>query len=63
MEGYTPSELAKILRLKLKTVKLRLAGRGCKPITNEKLYDKISLEIIREDISVEKTKRKNRKTK
>jgi hypothetical protein len=48
MEGYTASEMAEMLNLPLKTVKLRLFRKGLKPITHESLYDKSALEDIRE---------------
>ena len=47
MEGYTASEMAKILGINLKTAKLRLFRYGIKPVTNESLYDKSALEAIR----------------
>jgi hypothetical protein len=48
MEGYTASEMAEILNLPLKTVKLRLFRKGLKPKTHESLYDKSALDTIRE---------------
>jgi hypothetical protein len=47
MEGYTASEMAKILGINLKTTKLRLFRAGVKPVTNEALYDKSALDVIR----------------
>jgi hypothetical protein len=48
MEGYTASEMAEILGLNLKTVKLRLFRGGHKPMTHESLYDKSTLEAIKD---------------
>jgi hypothetical protein len=48
MEGYTASEMAAMLNLPLKTVKLRLFRKGLKPKTHESLYDKSALDEIRE---------------
>jgi len=47
MNGYTASEMAEKLGIKLKTAKLRLFRLGIKPITTECLYDKSALEAIR----------------
>jgi hypothetical protein len=47
MEGYTASEIAEILGLKLKTAKKRIETTGLKPLTHELLYPKEILELVR----------------
>jgi hypothetical protein len=47
MEGYTAKEMAEILGINLKAAKLRIFRAGIKPITKDALYDKITLEILR----------------
>jgi hypothetical protein len=48
MDGYTASEMADLLKVPLKTVKLRLFRKGIKPKTHESLYEKSALDEIRE---------------
>jgi hypothetical protein len=47
MEGYTASEIASILGIKLKTAKKRIETTGIKPLTYESLYPKKILELVK----------------
>jgi hypothetical protein len=47
MEGYTASEIADILGIKLKTAKKRIETTGIKPLTHESLYPKEILELVK----------------
>jgi len=47
MEGYTAREMADILGINLKAVKLRIFREGIKPITKDAIYDKSVLEVLR----------------
>jgi predicted ArsR family transcriptional regulator len=48
MTGFTASEMADILGLKLKTVKKRLETADIKPLTKEAVYPASALDAIRE---------------
>lgn len=47
VEGYTAKEMADILGINLKAAKLRIFRAGIKPLTKDALYDKATLEILR----------------
>ena len=47
MKGFTATELAEALGLKLKTVKKRLETAEIKPLTKEAVYPESALEAIR----------------
>ena len=46
MEGYTVTELAKLLKVQEKTVNVRLFRLGIKPLTRKALYDKTVLNQL-----------------
>jgi hypothetical protein len=47
MEGYTAKEMADILGINIKAAKLRIFRAGIKPMTKDALYDKTTLEVLR----------------
>jgi len=47
MEGYTAREMADILGINLKAVKLRIFREGIKPITKDAIYEKSVLEVLK----------------
>jgi hypothetical protein len=47
MTGWTPSEMAKILKRKVKTVRQQIYNLGIKPLTKEATYPDDTLEALR----------------
>ena len=45
--GLTASEMAKILKRKVKTVRQQIFNLGIKPKTKEAVYDEETLEILK----------------
>jgi hypothetical protein len=72
MQGYTITEIAKILGITYLAAKQRLLRIGIKPITKEAVYEESALEAIRvvapvgrprKAVPTEKPVKKNRKSK